>query len=118
MKRLITLSLISLISITQVFSKSVAISVSSNNCRGNTILTSADLKPENAHVNFTPKKAGKGTLVVLDESGIEVLKQQVLLVAGKNKITINNISVLNEGNYTVCLSTSYKNYSAAFVLWK
>ena len=50
---------------------------------GNTILTSADLKPENAHVNFALKKAGKGTLDVLDESGIEVLKQQVVLVAGK-----------------------------------
>ena len=117
MKKLITLSLISLISITQVCSKSVAISVSSNYCEGNTILTSADLKPENAPVNFTPKKAGKGTLDVLDDSGIEVLKQQVVLVAGK-KITINNISGLNEGNCTICLSTSYKNYSTVFVLWK
>jgi len=117
MKKLITLALISLISSTQVSSKSIAISVSSNNCKGNTLLTSSDIKPVNAHVNFTTQKAGKGTIVVLDESGITVLKQTVMLVAGKNKITINNISSLNEGNYTICLNSSYKNYSTAFVLW-
>ena len=68
-------------------------------------------------LTLLPKKQVKVHLDVLDESGIEVLKQQVVLVAGK-KITINNISGLNEGNCTICLSTSYKNYSTVFVLWK
>ena len=118
MKKLITLSLISLISITLASSKSYTIDVSSNNSKSETFLTSADLKPVNAHVNFTIQKAGKGTLVVVDESGITVLKQPLMMVAGKNKITINNISRLNEGNYTICVNTSYKTYSTAFVLWK
>lgn len=118
MKKLITLSLISFISITQVWSKSTTVGVSSNNYKVKTILTTSDPKPLNAHVNFTTQKAGKGTLVVLDESGITVLKQQVMLVAGNNKITIDNISRLKEGNYTVCLNTSYKIYSTPFLLWK
>ena len=117
MKKLITLSLISLISITLAAAKSYVVSVSSNNDR-KSFLTPADLKPVNAHVNFTIQKAGKGTLVVVDESGIEVLKQGVMLVAGKNKITIFNISSLNEGSYTFYLTTNYKTYATAFVLWK
>lgn len=118
MKKLITLSLISLISITLASSKSFAICVSSTNNKSKTFLNSADLKPVNGHVNFTIQKAGKGTLVVVDESGITVLKQPLMLIAGKNSITINNISSLNEGNYTICVSTSHKTYSTAFVLWK
>lgn len=118
MKKLITLSLISLISITHAFSKSFNNNILSNNCKGKTLFTPADLKHGNALVKFTIQKAGKGTLVVIDESGITVLKQPLMLVAGKNNQTINNISRLNEGNYTICVNTNYKTYSTAFVLWK
>ena len=118
MKKLITLSLISLIGITNASSKPFATGVSTNNSKSKTLLASADLKPVNAHVNFKIKKAGKGTLVVVDEFGITVLTQQVKLIAGKNKITIDNITSLKDGNYTCNLTTNHKIYSAAFVLWK
>ena len=118
MKKLITLSLLSLIGITHASSKSIHIGVSSNINNSKTLLTSTAFKHVNAYANFTIQKAGKGTLAVLDESGNTVLKQQVTLVAGKNKITIYNITNLKEGNYTLCLTTNFKTYSSAFVLWK
>ena len=118
MKKLITLSLISLIGITNASSKPFATGVLTNNSKSKTLVASAELIPVNAHVNFKIKKAGKGTLVVVDEFGITVLTQQVKLIAGKNKITIDNITSLKEGNYTCNLTTNHKIYSAAFVLWK
>lgn len=118
MKKLIALSIISLITISHVASKSLTFCASSNEYTDIFFLTPVDVKPGNALVNFTIKKACKGTLVVVDEFGVTVLKQQVILIAGKNKITIQNISRLNEGNYTFCLNTNYKTYSTTFVLWK
>ena len=75
-------------------------------------------KTGTALLSFKAEKAGKGMVVVFDESGNIVLKQQVKLAAGKNKININNFTSLEEGNYTVCLNTSHKIYSAPFLLWK
>lgn len=75
-------------------------------------------KTGNPLVSFKSDKAGKGIIVVLDESGNTVLKQQVKLTAGKNKISINNSASLQEGYYTVCVNTNYKTYSAPFLLWK
>lgn len=118
MKKIITLSLFSLISIAHASSKPFSTCISTNNFKSKSLLTSANLKPINAYFNFTIKKACKGTLVVVDETGIVVLTQQVKLIAGKNKITVEDITSLKEGNYTFNLTTSHKTYSTAFVLWK
>jgi methionine-rich copper-binding protein CopC len=69
-------------------------------------------------ISFKAEKPGKGMVIVFDDTGNIVLKQQVKLAAGKNKININNFTNLEEGNYTVCLNTSHKIYSAPFLLWK
>ncbi|HOZ77873.1 MAG TPA: hypothetical protein PLY34_07740, partial [Ferruginibacter sp.] len=63
-------------------------------------------------------KPGKGTIVVLNEEGVTVIKQQVTLTEGKNKIDISNFTNLEEGYYTICLNTNYNNWSAPFLLWK
>lgn len=75
-------------------------------------------KTGNATVTFTSGKTGKGTIVVLNEDGETVIKQQVKLTEGKNKIDISNFTNLDEGYYTICLNTNYKTWSAPFLLWK
>ncbi|MBL0356162.1 MAG: T9SS type A sorting domain-containing protein [Chitinophagaceae bacterium] len=84
----------------------------------NQLLVTPNPKTGNALVRFTSEKAGKGMIVVLDETGNTVLKQQVVLLEGKNKINVNNFVNLAEGYYTVCLNTQHKTYSAPFLLWK
>lgn len=75
-------------------------------------------KTGNAIVTITSAKTGKGTIVVLNEAGAIVIKQQVKLTEGKNKIDISNFTNLEEGYYTICLNTNYKTWSAPFLLWK
>lgn len=75
-------------------------------------------KTGDIQVSFKSVKAGKATIVVLDESGKTVLTQKVQLAAGKNNININNFNNLAEGDYTVCLNTNYGAYSSPFLLWK
>jgi hypothetical protein len=89
------------------------------NDRGrNGLAVNPNPKTGDIQVNFKATKAGKATIVVLDESGTIVLQQKVQLVAGKNNININNFNELAEGDYTVCLNTYYGSYSAPFLLWK
>jgi hypothetical protein len=75
-------------------------------------------KTGNATVSFTSGRSGKGTIVVLNEEGATVIKLQVQLTEGKNKIDISNFTNLEEGYYTICLNTNYKTWSAPFLLWK
>ena len=75
-------------------------------------------KTGNATVSFKSDKAGKATIVVLNEDGNTVIKQSVKLVEGKNKIDVSNFTNLEEGYYTICLNTNSKSYSAPFLLWK
>jgi Secretion system C-terminal sorting domain len=75
-------------------------------------------KTGDIQVSFKAGKAGKATIVVLNESGATVLTQKVQLAVGKNNININNFNELAEGDYTVCLNTNYGAFSSPFVLWK
>ncbi len=75
-------------------------------------------KTGSAIISFKAEKSCKGMVIVFDEAGNVVMKQPVKLAAGKNKININNFTALEEGNYTVCLNTTHKIYSAPFILWK
>lgn len=78
----------------------------------------ANYKTGNATVNFNSGKAGKATIVVLNENGNTVIKQGIKLQEGKNKIDISHFTDLEEGYYTICLNTNYASYSAPFLLWK
>lgn len=75
-------------------------------------------KTGNATVSFTSGVTGKGNIVVLNEQGNTVIKQQVKLTEGKNKVEISNFTNLEEGFYTICLNTNYNTWSAPFLLWK
>jgi hypothetical protein len=75
-------------------------------------------KTGSAIISFKAEKASKGMIFIYDEAGNVVLKQQVKLAVGKNKINLNNFTNLEEGNYTVCLNTSHKIYSTPLLLWK
>lgn len=63
-------------------------------------------------------KAGTATVVVLNGEGNIMIRQDIMLNDGKNKISLPGFSNLQEGSYTVYLNSSYKNWHAAFLLWK
>ena len=90
-----------------------------NGDRGrNELVVIPNRKTGDIQVSFKAAKAGKATIVVLDEAGTMVLQQKVQLVAGKNNININDFNNLAKGDYTVCLNTYYGSYSSPFLLWK
>jgi phage-related protein len=69
-------------------------------------------------VIFTTDKANTGTVVVLDETGKKVLQQQAAIVAGKNSINIDDFHKLNEGTYTIQLTSNNETYTSSFMIWK
>ena len=82
------------------------------------LLIVPNLKTGAASISFKAVKACKGMVIIFNEAGDIVLKQQVKMTAGKNKINLNNFTSLKEGNYTVCLNTCHKIYSTPFLFWK
>ena len=75
-------------------------------------------KTGDVQVVFTAEKAGKASIVVINAEGKTVLSQSVELTAGKNNINIDKFNDLEEGNYTVSLTTDAGNFSSPFLLWK
>ena len=71
-----------------------------------------------AKISFKSVKAAKGSIVVLDEQGNTVLKQDAAIEAGKNTLIINNFTSLNEGAYKVCVKAGKKTYTSSYLLWK
>ncbi len=71
-----------------------------------------------AKISFKSEKASKGTIVVLDEKGNTVIKQEAVIEAGKNTLTINNFTDLNEGAYVVCVKAGNNTYTSSYLLWK
>jgi len=77
-----------------------------------------DAKTGAATLRIINAKAGTATVVVLNGEGNTVIRQDIMLTNGKNKISISEFSHLQEGSYTVYLNSSYKNWHASFLLWK
>lgn len=84
--------------------------------KGLTIVPNA--KTGDVQVVFNTVKAGKATITIVNQDGKTVLTQKVELTAGKNNINVNNFSELEEGNYTVTLTSTEGNFSSPFLLWK
>ena len=103
-----------------IFKNRTATTISNNNSDGSKDGLNVIPNPKTGDIqlSFKSAKAGKATIVVLDEAGATVLTQKVQLAAGKNSININNFNELAEGDYTVCLNTNYGSYSSPFLLWK
>jgi phage-related protein len=84
--------------------------------KGITIMPNASTN--DVKVIFTTDKANTGTVVVLDETGKKVLQQQATIVAGKNSINIDDFHKLNEGTYTIQLTSNNETYTSSFMIWK
>jgi phage-related protein len=84
--------------------------------KGITIMPNASTN--DVKVIFTTDKANTGTVVVLDETGKKVLQQQAAIVAGKNSINIDDFHKLNEGTYTIQLTSNNETYTSSFMIWK
>ncbi|CAN5357775.1 hypothetical protein BH11BAC5_BH11BAC5_06430 [soil metagenome] len=84
--------------------------------KGITIMPNASTN--DVKVIFTTDKATTGTVVVLDETGKKVLQQQATIVAGKNSINIDDFHKLNEGTYTIQLTSNNETYTSSFMIWK
>jgi hypothetical protein len=69
-------------------------------------------------VLFAAKRDGAASVKVYNASGNIVLTLSKQLVAGKNRINIDNSIKLEDGNYKVQLITNNKIYRAVFVVWK
>lgn len=75
-------------------------------------------KTGDVQVVFTAAKAGNATVAVINAEGKTVLTKSVELTAGKNNINVDKFNELEEGNYTISLTTNAGNFSSPFLLWK
>jgi hypothetical protein len=71
-----------------------------------------------AQVRFNATKNGEATITVLNEAGKVLLQQSNKLSSGVNNIGITNLLTLNEGTYTVRLTTNNQTYNSRLLLWK
>ena len=71
-----------------------------------------------AQVRFNASKNSEAVITVLDETGKVLLQQTSKLSSGVNNIAISKLLTLNEGTYTVSLTTNNQTYSSRLLLWK
>ncbi len=71
-----------------------------------------------AQASFNADKAGTASILVYDAGGKVVLQQQSNIYAGKNSVTINNITKLSDGMYTVKITANENIYSSKLIIWK
>ena len=84
--------------------------------------TSLTLMPNPAsastQLKFSAETGGLATIMVYDAAGKIVLKQQSLIMAGNNSISLTNVVGLSNGMYTVKVSTSTQQLSSRLIIWK
>ena len=71
-----------------------------------------------AQIKIKTAKAATGDISVFDATGKLVLKQQATLLAGSNTVSLNNITQLPEGYYTVRLIANNETFSSKLLIWK
>jgi hypothetical protein len=91
-------------------------SASANNNDGIKIAPNA--KTTNIEVRLTAKKATDATIVITNEAGVVVSTQAVKLANGDNAIVLVDIAKLDEGNYTVTMTTGTDVMTTKFMNWK
>ncbi len=69
-------------------------------------------------VIFRTDKSAEAKIIVLDESGKNVLQQDAQIAEGNNNINIDNFHSLNDGTYTIQLISNNKTYTSTFMIWK
>ena len=84
----------------------------------NEMIISPNPSSVNAQARVKVSKPALGDISVFDASGRIVLRQQATLSAGNNTVTINNITKLSEGCYTVRLIAGNEAFSSKLLIWK
>lgn len=69
-------------------------------------------------VRFTAVKAGTVSIEVLNESGKVVLQQTNKITISINAIPLKQATSLNEGRYTVRLTSNNETFTTQFLIWK
>ena len=69
-------------------------------------------------VRFTAEKAGTVSIEVLNESGKVVLQQTNKVTNSINAIPLKQATSLNEGHYTVRLTSNNETFTTQFLIWK
>jgi hypothetical protein len=75
-------------------------------------------KTTNIEVRLTAKKAADATIVITNEAGAVVSTQGVKLANGDNAIVLLDIAKLDEGTYTVTMTTGTDVMTTKFMNWK
>jgi hypothetical protein len=72
----------------------------------------------NAKAKINCSKAGKGTISIYNASGLLLSTQNITVQEGNNTIILNNITLLNQGYYTVTLRINNETSSSKLLIWK
>jgi len=67
-------------------------------------------------MNIAAEKKQQGSLQLVDYNGRVVYKKDMLLNAGANSITVNDISSSLKGNYLVVASTGTARYTNKIII--
>ena len=102
--------------LTVLFSTILIISVSAKNFDGIKIAPNA--KTATIEVRFNAKKATEAKIVITNEEGKVVSTQVAKLVSGDNAVSLVDVSKLEEGNFTVTLTTGNEVMTTKFINFK
>jgi hypothetical protein len=69
-------------------------------------------------LKFKVDATAKAEIVVYDATGKVILKQQANIQAGNNSVILNNVTKLNDGYYTVSLTTATQSFKARLLVLK
>ena len=89
---------------------------SANNFDGMKLAPNA--KTATIEVRLTAKKAIEAKIVITNETGKVISAQTVKLISGDNAIALVDVSTLEEGNFTVTLTTVEDVLTSKFMNWK
>lgn len=107
--------------VNSLFTDQAAFSTTNNQLYGNlkkgiTIMPNA--ATHDVKVIFKTDKPAVAKIIVLDESGKNVLQQHAHVAEGNNNINIDNFHTLNDGTYTIQLISNNETYTSTFIIWK
>lgn len=84
--------------------------------KGISIMPNAATK--DVKIIFKTDKAATATVIVLDQNGKNILHQEAQITEGNNNINIDNFHNLNDGTYSIQLTTNNETYTSTFIIWK
>lgn len=102
--------------ITILFSTILFSTASASNFDGIKIAPNA--KTATIELRLVAKKSNEAKIVITNEAGKVINTQTVKLVSGENAIALIDVSTLEEGNFTVSLTTGKDVKTTKFTNWK